>query len=95
MISRTLGDCVYGAPIDVEVGSLDHPTLLSAEQQKFTYVRYNAAMDTTEVGVPLTNRDLRLDNLKIIDRLREMGRTYADSHVRPEHLWPRGQRPRQ
>ncbi len=89
MVCRTLGDCLYGAPIDSEVGALDRPTLLPADQQKFTYVRYNAAMDTTEVGVPLTARDLQLDNLKMIDRLREMGRSYADRHVKREHLWPR------
>jgi Patatin-like phospholipase len=93
MISRTLGDCLYGPPIDSEVGQLDAPSLLPAGEQKFTYVRYNATMDSSEVGVPLTKRDLRLDNLAIVGRLQEIGRVYAGRHVQRAHLWPRDGRP--
>lgn len=89
LICRTLGDCLYGAPIDLEVGALCTPSLLPADEQKFSYVRYNTGMDSAEVGTPLSGQDLRLDNLAMISRLQEIGRAYAERHVRKEHLWPR------
>ena len=90
LICRVLGHCVHGAPIDAEVEALDHPTLLSGEEQKFTYVRYNAALDSSTLGVPFKAKDLRLDNLAAIVPLQQVGRAYADEHVRHAHLWPDG-----
>jgi Patatin-like phospholipase len=89
LICRALGDCLYGAPIDLEVGELCTPSLLSADQQKFSYVRYNTSLDSTEVGTPLSGQDLKLDNLAMISRLQQIGRAYAAAHVKKDHLWPR------
>jgi hypothetical protein len=89
VLCRVLGDCVYGAGLDSEIGSLDSPTLLPDAEQRFTYVRYNAAMDSRDVGVPLTRKELKLDNLRMMPRLRTIGRNYADVAVDAAHLWPR------
>lgn len=87
---RILGDCLHGAPIDSEIGSLDTPTLLPHRHQQFSYARYNCAMDTAEAGDPLTQPQLKLDNVTMTTRLQAIGRGYAERHVRREHLWPRG-----
>ncbi len=93
ILCRILGDCLHGSPIDSEIGRLDAPSLLDAGQQKFSYARYNCEMDSSEVGEPMTPTELQMDNLKVISRLRDIGRAYAEANVRPEHLWPRGQAP--
>ena len=89
MICRTLGDCLHGDPIDSEVGRLDTPSLLPAAEQKFSYVRYNATLDSWDASTPLTDRDLRLDNLDMMGRWQDIGRAYARQWVHAEHLWPR------
>ena len=89
-VCRVLGDCVHGAPLDSEIGDLRAPTLLTASEQKFTYARYDCALDSEEAGVPLKARELRLDSLAMIGRLQAIGRRYADEHVQSCDLWPRG-----
>ena len=81
MLCRIFGHCIYGPPIDAELDRLDVPLLLPPAEQKFSYVRYNVQMDTPEVGVPLSERELKLDNLAAIPRLREIGQAYAREHV--------------
>ena len=85
-----LGDCVYGDALDVELGVMQVPTLLSRDEQKCTYVRYDQRLDLpsdgTGLGRPFT---FKLDDLSLIPRLREIGQRYAGEHVRPEHLDPR------
>jgi hypothetical protein len=88
MICRVLGHCVHGNVLDAELDNLKTPTLLTADEQKFSYVRYNAALDSAEIGNPLTEQDLKLDNLSMIGRLQEIGRDYARQEVHREHLWP-------
>jgi hypothetical protein len=89
VLCRVLGDCVHGAGLDSEIGALDSPTLLPDAAQRFTYVRYNVAMDSREIGLPLTRKELELDNLKMMPRLRDIGRDYAAANVNAAHLWPR------
>ncbi len=89
MLCRILGDCLHGSQLDSEIGALDAATLLPPTEQKFSYARYNCLMDSAEVGDPLTPRELQLDNLRVIQRLRTIGREYAAAHVKREHLWPR------
>jgi hypothetical protein len=88
---RVLGDCVHGAPLDSEVLSLDQPSLLSAEEQKFTYVRYDQSFDAAwgaELNVP--RQESSLDDLRVMPLLQRMGQAYAAQHVQREHLFPRG-----
>jgi hypothetical protein len=89
MLCRILGDCLHGAQIDSEIGELDNLSLLSRAEQKFSYVRYNCLMDSSEVGVPLTDRDLKLDNLTMTSRMQAIGQRYAEQQVRREHLFSR------
>jgi hypothetical protein len=89
VLCRVLGDCLHGADLDSEIGSLGSPSLLPDAAQRFSYVRYNIAMDSREIGQPLTRRQLALDNLAMMPRLRAIGRDYAAATVRIAHLWPR------
>jgi hypothetical protein len=45
LLCRVMGDCIFGQAIDSEVGDLGVSTLLDPPEQKFTYVRYNQALD--------------------------------------------------
>jgi patatin-like phospholipase/acyl hydrolase len=92
MICRILGDCLYGEPIDSEIGSLNEATLLAPAYQCFSYVRYD--QDLERLGSrKLSRRETKIDNLKLMPLLQEIGREYANTHVRLEHLWPRSQDP--
>jgi patatin-like phospholipase/acyl hydrolase len=90
VLCRILGDCVYGAPIDSELKSLDSPTLLRAAEQKFTYVRYDQSLDAAcGAGEQMTKAEAELDDLTLIPLLRQLGQDYAGQHVRWEHFFPR------
>lgn len=89
LMCRVLGDCVHGAPLDAELQSLDAPTLLSAEEQKFTYVRYDQRMEELRAQVPDLPKG-ELDDLRMIPHLQKAGREYAARHVAWQHLFPRG-----
>ncbi len=84
MMCRVLGDCLHGAELDSEIGSLEAPSLLSAAEQKFSYVRYDCMMDSKDVGNRLTPTELQIDNLRAIDRLQAIGREYAARVVKRE-----------
>ncbi|MEO8104389.1 MAG: patatin-like phospholipase family protein [Betaproteobacteria bacterium] len=89
MMCRVLGDCVHGAPLDAELQALDVPTLLTKDEQKFTYVRYDQKMEELRAAVP----DLpvgEMDDVNMIPHLQKAGRGYAQRHVQWEHLFPRG-----
>ncbi len=88
LLCRVMGRCLHGTSIDAEVGCLDAPSLLAPAEQKFAYARYNVALDSPDAvgGVAMTPRELRLDNLHAIGRLQQVGRAYAEQHVRAEHL---------
>jgi len=90
ILCRVLGDCMYGAKVDSELGTLDAPSLFGQSEQKFTYVRYDEPFNLT----PSEARELvrgrtQMDNLKAIPDLQKAGEQYAKKHVRPEHLVPR------
>jgi hypothetical protein len=89
-LCRVLGDCVHGSVWDSEVGGLERPALFDAEEQKFTYARYDQPLDATHPRMKkLPGRQALLDDLTLIPLLRELGQEYADKHVRKEHLDPR------
>jgi hypothetical protein len=89
-LCRVMGDCVHGATLDSEVGSLETAGLFSAREQKFTYARYDQPLDSTHPKVArLPAAEMELDDLRLILLLKELGQEYADKHVRPEHLYPR------
>jgi hypothetical protein len=85
MLCRVLGNCVFGAPIDSEVG------MLAGEDtggKQFNYVRYDHLFSREEIreierrgGVKFS-----LTNPKIIPPLRELAAAYAKANVAIEHL---------
>jgi len=87
LLCRILGDCLHGGPIDSEIGELQTPTMLASHEQKFTYVRYDMALDA-EAHMPIG--ETRLDNLAAIPQLRQVGAAYAAANVKNCHLYPRG-----
>ena len=90
-LCRVLGDCMHGAAMDFEIGALERPSLLAAPEQKFIYARYDQPLDERHPKIKALPRgQFQLDNLKLIPLLQELGREYADKHVRLEHLEPRG-----
>lgn len=92
LVCRIMGDCLYGELIDSEVGTLNQPTLLDQDHQCYSYVRYDQDLDRLD-SRKLSSRETKIDNLELMPMLREIGREYANAHVKFEHLWPRGQVP--
>jgi len=92
MLCRVLGDCLHGAPLDKELGDLSgtDPSLLTANEKRFTYVRYNQVFNVTPAdGTPVQELDMRLDRIANMPAYQQAGREYAESNVRLEHLYPR------
>jgi predicted acylesterase/phospholipase RssA len=87
---RVLGDCVHGGILDREIGALELPALLTAQEQKFTYARYDHPLDEKHPRIKeLPEQEIALDDLKMIPLLRELGKEYAKEHVSIEHFHPR------
>ncbi len=90
---RTVGRCVFGAPIDRELGDMipldanGKPLSLDNDANKhFTYARYNA--DLSEEGLQragLAHIDSdhvrEMDSVKYIPQLREVGRTVGKQQI--------------
>ncbi len=90
MICRILGDCLYGAPLDSEIGDLHEASLLPPAEQKFSYVRYDAELDaSSELSALPTRMRMRLDNLRLMPLLQQLGADYAAKVVSLAHLSPR------
>jgi hypothetical protein len=85
-ICRCLGDCLHGEPIDSEIGDLIDAT--PRERKWFSYVRYNQSFRGSEAEELLaTSANVtKLDAIRAIPRLRELGRAYAAKHVALGHL---------
>jgi hypothetical protein len=85
---RVLGECRFGGEIDQEVGTLQGPGLLSAQEKKFTYLRYNRIFKLTETRemTEATGQRFTLDNVGLMPYLRRVGEEYAREYVRREHL---------
>ena len=86
---RVLGRCVFGDPIDSEIGALTGDDgLLPLAERKFTYMRYNHRFtDEEEASLRAdgTADPFALDNVKLIPALMKLGREYA-ANVKPEHF---------
>jgi len=85
-LCRCLGQCIYAENLDSEVGDLVGMPLPG--KNWFSYVRYNKSYGTEMLRqLLLKHRNLsRLDAIQAIPALQELGRTYADEHVKLEHL---------
>ncbi|HTX66053.1 MAG TPA: patatin-like phospholipase family protein [Opitutaceae bacterium] len=94
LLCRVLGDCVFGAALDSELGPLPGTDdgLLARAEKKFTYVRYDKHFTSAEVAAieQATGQRFDLDNLKLVGPLQEIGEAYAREYVKPEHLFPPG-----
>lgn len=109
-LCRVMGDCVHGASCNSEIGALEMPTLFNAQEQKFTYARYDQPLDPTHPiiksfldqqaqskrrwwkflkGRHVSGAQMQLDDLKLIPLLQELGKEYAERHVRREQFYPR------
>jgi patatin-like phospholipase/acyl hydrolase len=89
VLCRVLGECRFGADIDSEMRDLRTAGLLTAGEKKFAYVRYNQVFDGKDVEVSAGRRArFTLDNLELIPFLQEKGRSYAEEHVKADHLLP-------
>lgn len=90
---RTVGRCIYGAPIDRELGNMipvdeegNIKSLDSDASRHFSYVRYNA--DLSEEGLAkmglshIDSDDVRqMDSVQFIPQLREVGRTAGKMQI--------------
>jgi hypothetical protein len=86
LMCRCLGKCIFGEPLDVELGDLVGVNLPG--ERWFSYVRYNRSYRAQELEALLrTDRKLaQLDAVKSIPLLREIGQVYAKENVRLEHV---------
>jgi hypothetical protein len=85
-LCRCLGQCIHGEELDSEIGTLEGAAL--AGRNWFSYVRYNQSYMGKAADDLLRERPqlARLDAIEAIPALREIGRAYAEEHVRIEHL---------
>jgi hypothetical protein len=96
---RTVGRCIFGAPIDREIGDMtpidDNGKMLdlnSDAKRHFSYVRYNADLSIKgleDLGLPhIDSDDVRqMDSVKYIPQLREVGKAVGEKQVRvKEHF---------
>lgn len=93
IICRTVGRCVFGAPIDREMGDLipiDNEgrvhKLENDANRHFTYVRYNAdlsqqGLDSIHLSHIDSDQVRKLDGVNQIDALREVGSTVGKLQV--------------
>jgi len=90
LLCRVLGDCVFGAEVDGELGDLHDSGLLSLGEKKFTYVRYNRTFSRDEIAEieRATGKKFSLDNTDLIEDLADLGAAYAAKNVKREHLFP-------
>ncbi len=89
LMCRTVGRCVFGDPIDSEIGPLTgNDGVLPLAERKFTYVRYNHRFTPDEESTLRAGGaadPFALDNVRLIPALVELGKAYA-MQVQPEHL---------
>jgi hypothetical protein len=85
-VCRCLGDCLFGEQLDAEVGDLVGDA--TRESKWFSYVRYNQSFRGDEAEQLLaTSADVtKIDAVRAIPLLREIGRAYARDNVALEHL---------
>ena len=88
MICRTIGFCKEGEPIDSEVGDFRDVVPEEISRRKFTYMRYDHPFTAEEIKAAKQHGKggLSLDNLRVIPFLQQIGRDYAEIHVRADDL---------
>lgn len=94
LLCRSLGKCLCGDVLDLEVGDLVDPRGIlqrPVSSPLFTYVRYNAEL--TRKGLDhLGLRKIKpeyvqkLDSVQYINQLQQVGRAIADKKVKAEHF---------
>ena len=84
LLCRQHGECRHGEPLDSEIGDLVRPN----SRARFLYARYDRTIDEADVDAALqvSRKGFTLDNIELMDFLGEMGASYAEEHVRLEHL---------
>ncbi|MGO9641195.1 MAG: patatin-like phospholipase family protein [Candidatus Acidiferrales bacterium] len=85
-LCRCLGQCLHGEELDSEVGNLEGVALPG--RNWFSYVRYNKSYlgQAAEKLLKEHPQLAKIDAVHAVPLLRELGRTYAQEHVRIEHL---------
>jgi hypothetical protein len=85
-LCRCLGQCIHGEDLDSEIGDLQGCALPG--RSWFSYVRYNKSfMGQSAIEVLQKHANLdKIDAVRAIAPLREIGREYAQENVRIEHL---------
>lgn len=85
-LCRCLGQCIHGEELDSEIGNLEGAALPG--RSWFSYVRYNKSYmgKAAEELMQKTPELAELDAVRAVPLLREVGRAYAEEHVRIEHL---------
>ena len=94
---RTVGRCIFGAPIDRELGDMipldsDNITGIdSGAKPHFSYVRYNANLSESglkALGLEnIESDDVRqMDSVKFMPQLREVGRAAGKQQVKISHF---------
>jgi patatin-like phospholipase/acyl hydrolase len=85
-LCRCLGECIYGEPLDGEIGDMVGMTLPGPRW--FSYVRYNQSYNAKDAEALLSTHPnvSQLDAVDAIPALRQLGRAYAQNHMRLEHL---------
>jgi patatin-like phospholipase/acyl hydrolase len=85
-ICRCLGECIYGEPLDGEIGNLMDAALPG--QRWFSYVRYNQSYNAEAAEALLESYPnlAQLDAVTAIPVLRKLGEAYAAEHVELQHL---------
>ena len=85
LLCRVNGRCLFGEPIDSELGDL---TAEQSPNKKFTYIRYNHTFTQEDLSTdPITAKTgLPLDNIQIIPFLNQFGTQYAKTNVQLDHL---------
>jgi hypothetical protein len=85
-LCRCLGECIYGEPLDSEIGDLVGVPLPG--DRWFGYVRYNRSFKEKELhDLLIKNPKLaQLDAVQSIPLLRTLGQSYARENVKLEHF---------
>ena len=85
-LCRVLGQCLHGEDLDSEIGNLECTDLPGRDW--FSYIRYNKSYSAQAAKEVLQKNSqlAKIDAVLAVPLLREIGRAYAQEHVRIEHL---------
>jgi hypothetical protein len=85
-LCRCMGECIFGESLDAEIGSMIGEQLPG--ERWFSYVRYNQSYKAEKMKqmLKIESRLSKLDAVYAIPFLREIGREYANEHLKLEHL---------